>query len=50
MPRKLREAFLFSQASRRLLHSLRSALEPTGHEGLVQTVRGSGYRFSSLQD
>lgn len=26
---------------------LRKALEPTGHTGLVQTVRGVGYRFST---
>ena len=26
---------------------LRVALEPSGHDRLVQTVRGSGYRFSS---
>jgi len=25
---------------------LRKALEPTGHDGLLQTVRGVGYRFS----
>lgn len=25
---------------------LRRALEPTGHDALVQTVRGAGYRFS----
>ncbi len=28
------------------IRRLRSALESTGHEVLVQTVRGSGYRFS----
>jgi two-component system phosphate regulon response regulator PhoB len=28
------------------IRRLRSALEATGHDGLVQTVRGSGYRFS----
>jgi len=28
------------------IRRLRSALEATGHEGLVQTVRGAGYRFS----
>lgn len=28
------------------IRRLRSALETTGHEVLVQTVRGSGYRFS----
>ncbi len=26
---------------------LRKGLEPTGHAGLVQTVRGTGYRFSA---
>ena len=29
------------------IRRLRSALEPTGHERLIQTVRGSGYRFST---
>ena len=28
------------------IRRLRSALEPTGHDALVQTVRGSGYRFA----
>ena len=28
------------------IRRLRQALEPSGHEHLVQTVRGSGYRFS----
>jgi two-component system phosphate regulon response regulator PhoB len=28
------------------IRRLRLALEVSGHEGLVQTVRGSGYRFS----
>jgi two-component system phosphate regulon response regulator PhoB len=28
------------------IRRLRSALEATGHDGLVQTVRGAGYRFS----
>ncbi|HEY9099877.1 MAG TPA: phosphate regulon transcriptional regulator PhoB [Thiobacillus sp.] len=28
------------------IRRLRLALEPTGHAGMVQTVRGSGYRFS----
>ncbi len=28
------------------IRRLRSALETTGHEGLVQTVRGAGYRLS----
>src|SRR5574343_54960 len=32
------------------IRRLRSALEPTGHDGLVQTVRGSGYRFSTQRD
>ena len=26
---------------------LRAALEPSGHDALIQTVRGSGYRFSA---
>ena len=29
------------------IRRLRSALEQTRHDGLVQTVRGSGYRFST---
>jgi two-component system, OmpR family, phosphate regulon response regulator PhoB len=29
------------------IRRLRSALEPTAHDRLVQTVRGSGYRFSA---
>lgn len=29
------------------IRRLRSILEPTGHDNLIQTVRGSGYRFSS---
>ncbi|MBI1906145.1 MAG: phosphate regulon transcriptional regulator PhoB [Rhodocyclales bacterium] len=29
------------------IRRLRAALEPTGHDGLIQTVRGSGYRFST---
>ncbi len=29
------------------IRRLRKALEPTGHDGLVQTVRGAGYRFST---
>lgn len=29
------------------IRRLRSALEQTGHDALVQTVRGSGYRFST---
>ena len=28
------------------IRRLRSALEPSGHAGYLQTVRGSGYRFS----
>lgn len=28
------------------IRRLRLALEPSGHAGLIQTVRGSGYRFS----
>jgi two-component system phosphate regulon response regulator PhoB len=29
------------------IRRLRSALEATGHDRLIQTVRGSGYRFSA---
>ena len=29
------------------IRRLRSALEPTGHDSLIQTVRGTGYRFSA---
>ncbi|MFC3531568.1 phosphate regulon transcriptional regulator PhoB [Vogesella facilis] len=29
------------------IRRLRSALEGTGHDGLIQTVRGTGYRFSA---
>ena len=29
------------------IRRLRKALEPTGHDRLVQTVRGTGYRFSA---
>ncbi len=29
------------------IRRLRGALEPTGLEGLIQTVRGAGYRFSA---
>ncbi|MDO8294084.1 MAG: phosphate regulon transcriptional regulator PhoB [Gallionella sp.] len=29
------------------IRRLRAALEPSGHDGLIQTVRGSGYRFSA---
>ncbi|MDD3482090.1 phosphate regulon transcriptional regulator PhoB [Azovibrio restrictus] len=32
------------------IRRLRSALETTGHDWLVQTVRGSGYRFSVHPD
>lgn len=32
------------------IRRLRSALEPSKHDGLVQTVRGSGYRFSTQQE
>lgn len=28
------------------IRRLRKALEPTGHDNLIQTVRGAGYRFS----
>jgi two-component system phosphate regulon response regulator PhoB len=29
------------------IRRLRSALEATGHDALIQTVRGSGYRLSA---
>ena len=29
------------------IRRLRSALEATGHDSLIQTVRGSGYRLSA---
>jgi two-component system phosphate regulon response regulator PhoB len=29
------------------IRRLRAALEPSGHDALIQTVRGSGYRFSA---
>ncbi len=29
------------------IRRLRLALEPSGHAELIQTVRGSGYRFSA---
>ncbi|MEY3632674.1 MAG: phosphate regulon transcriptional regulatory protein PhoB [Betaproteobacteria bacterium] len=29
------------------IRRLRKALEPTGHDALIETVRGSGYRFSA---
>ncbi|MDX5363030.1 MAG: phosphate regulon transcriptional regulator PhoB [Pseudazoarcus pumilus] len=32
------------------IRRLRSALEPTSHDQLIQTVRGSGYRFSTRID
>lgn len=32
------------------IRRLRSVLEATGHDGLIQTVRGSGYRFSAHSD
>ena len=32
------------------IRRLRSVLEATGHDGLIQTVRGSGYRFSTHND
>ena len=32
------------------IRRLRCALEPTGHDSLVQTARGSGYRFSTQQE
>jgi two-component system phosphate regulon response regulator PhoB len=32
------------------IRRLRAALEPTGHDGLIQTVRGSGYRFSTQDE
>jgi two-component system phosphate regulon response regulator PhoB len=32
------------------IRRLRKALEPTGHDGLIQTVRGSGYRLSATPD
>ena len=32
------------------IRRLRSALEPTRHDGLIQTVRGAGYRFSTHID
>lgn len=30
------------------IRRLRAVLETTGHDRLIQTVRGSGYRFSAL--
>jgi two-component system phosphate regulon response regulator PhoB len=32
------------------IRRLRKALEPHGLDGLVQTVRGAGYRFSTRAD
>jgi len=32
------------------IRRLRKALEPFGRDGLVQTVRGAGYRFSTRRD
>ena len=32
------------------IRRLRAALEPAGFDVLIQTVRGSGYRFSTLTD
>jgi two-component system phosphate regulon response regulator PhoB len=32
------------------IRRLRGALEPTGHERLIQTVRGAGYRLSATMD
>ncbi|MDX1606491.1 MAG: winged helix-turn-helix domain-containing protein, partial [Candidatus Competibacterales bacterium] len=29
------------------IRRLRRILEPFGHQGLIQTVRGAGYRFST---
>lgn len=31
------------------IRRLRRALEPSGYDGFIQTVRGSGYRFSSKE-
>jgi two-component system phosphate regulon response regulator PhoB len=31
------------------IRRLRQTLEPSGHDRLIQTVRGSGYRFSTQQ-
>lgn len=31
------------------IRRLRKALEPYGHDSLIQTVRGSGYRFSEIE-
>lgn len=32
------------------IRRLRKALEPSGTDGLIQTVRGAGYRFSTQRD
>jgi two-component system phosphate regulon response regulator PhoB len=32
------------------IRRLRKALESSGHDRLVQTVRGAGYRFSAQKD
>ena len=32
------------------IRRLRASLEQTGHDRLIQTVRGSGYRFSALPE
>jgi two-component system phosphate regulon response regulator PhoB len=32
------------------IRRLRSALEASGHDRLIQTVRGAGYRFSALSE
>ena len=32
------------------IRRLRASLEQTGHDSLIQTVRGSGYRFSALPE
>jgi two-component system phosphate regulon response regulator PhoB len=29
---------------------LRKALEPTGHDRMIETVRGTGYRLSTLAE
>ncbi len=31
------------------IRRLRLALEPTKHDGMIETVRGSGYRLSALK-
>ena len=31
------------------IRRLRQALEPTGHDGLIETVRGSGYRLAAKE-